>query len=56
MSVKLEVAQEMLGISAAKVEKEIAELEEKLEAVQNEMAQLKVELYSRFGKTINLEV
>lgn len=53
---KLEVAQEMLGLSAAKVEQETTELEEKLEAVRDEMTQLKVELYSRFGKTINLEV
>jgi prefoldin subunit 4 len=56
VSVKLEAAQEMLGLSAAKVEQEIVELEEKLEAVRDEMTQLKVELYSRFGKTINLEV
>ncbi|RKU41437.1 hypothetical protein DL546_001030 [Coniochaeta pulveracea] len=56
VSVKLEVAQEMLGLSAAKVEEEIAVLEEKLEGVRDEMTQLKVELYTRFGKTINLEV
>lgn len=46
----------MLGLSAAKVEEEIAVLEEKLEGVRDEMTQLKVELYTRFGKTINLEV
>jgi len=45
----------MLGISTAKLEEEISELEEKLSNIRDEMSQLKVELYARFGKTINLE-
>lgn len=53
--VQLSQAQEMLGISTAKVAEEIEALEEKLEAIREEMTQLKVELYARFGKTINLE-
>jgi len=53
--VQLPQAQEMLGISTAKVAEEIEALEEKLEAIREEMTQLKVELYARFGKTINLE-
>jgi prefoldin subunit 4 len=48
-------AQEMLGITSAKVEEDITELEDKLETIREEMAQLKVELYARFGKSINLE-
>ncbi|KAK0626349.1 Prefoldin subunit-domain-containing protein [Immersiella caudata] len=53
--VPLPQAQEMLGISGAKVEEEITELEEKLANIRQEMLQLKVELYARFGKSINLE-
>lgn len=45
----------MLGTSTAKLEEEIGELEEKLSSIREEMTQLKVELYARFGKTINLE-
>jgi len=45
----------MLGISTAKLEEEISQLEEKLSNIRDEMSQLKVELYARFGKTINLE-
>jgi len=45
----------MLGISAEKVEEEILKLEDKLGDIRQEMTQLKVELYARFGRTINLE-
>jgi prefoldin subunit 4 len=45
----------MLGISAAKVEEDVSELESKLDNIREEMTQLKVELYARFGRTINLE-
>ena len=48
-------AQEMLGLSSSKVEESIEELEDKLNAIREEMTQLKVELYARFGKSINLE-
>jgi len=53
--VTLPQAQEMLGISTAKIEGEIEALEESLTAIRDEMAQLKVELYARFGRSINLE-
>ncbi|KAL2184927.1 Prefoldin, subunit 4 [Thermothelomyces heterothallicus CBS 203.75] len=53
--IPLPQAQEMLGVSTAKLEEEIGELEEKLGSIREEMTQLKVELYARFGKTINLE-
>ena len=45
----------MLGVSSAKVEEDIEELEDKLNTIKDEMTQLKVELYARFGKSINLE-
>ena len=45
----------MLGTSGAKVEEDISELEEKLGTIRHEMTQLKVDLYARFGRTINLE-
>jgi len=45
----------MLGISGAKIEEEVAGLEEKLANIRQDMLQLKVELYARFGKAINLE-
>ncbi|KAK4246970.1 hypothetical protein VTI28DRAFT_7736 [Corynascus sepedonium] len=53
--VPLPQAQEMLGLSTARLEEEIGELEDKLGTIREEMTQLKVELYARFGKTINLE-
>ncbi|KAK3320692.1 Prefoldin subunit-domain-containing protein [Cercophora scortea] len=53
--VQLPQAQEMLAVSGAKVEEQIDELEEKLGTIREEMTQLKVELYARFGRTINLE-
>jgi len=53
--VPLSQAQEMLGISGAKIEEEVAGLEEKLANIRQDMLQLKVELYARFGKAINLE-
>ncbi|KAK4184733.1 Prefoldin subunit-domain-containing protein [Podospora australis] len=53
--VPLERAQELLGVSAAKVEQEIEELEDKMGTIREEMAGLKIDLYARFGKTINLE-
>lgn len=54
-NVKLPQAQEMLGISAAKLEERIEELEDELNTIRDEMVELKVALYARFGKSINLE-
>ncbi|KAK1776323.1 Prefoldin subunit-domain-containing protein [Copromyces sp. CBS 386.78] len=48
-------AKEMLGIAAAKLENEIEDLQDKLETIRIEMNGLKVDLYARFGRTINLE-
>ncbi|KID88860.1 Prefoldin, subunit 4 [Metarhizium guizhouense ARSEF 977] len=54
--IPLDQAQEMLEAATAKIDDETSELEEKIGSVREEMQQLKVELYARFGKQINLEV
>ncbi|KAH6606758.1 gim complex component gim3 [Trichoderma cornu-damae] len=51
----LEQAQEMLGTATTRIDEETVELEEKLGSIHEEMTQLKVELYARFGKQINLD-
>jgi len=48
-------AMEMLGVAAAKVEADVEDLEAKLDSIRDEMTELKIELYARFGKSINLE-
>ncbi|KAI1851776.1 hypothetical protein JX265_011011 [Neoarthrinium moseri] len=53
--VSLEQAQEMLSTSSSNIEDEISALEENLNTVKEDMTQLKVELYARFGRSINLE-
>jgi prefoldin subunit 4 len=45
----------MLGTTTSRIEEETSELEEKLGSVREEMKELKVQLYARFGKQINLE-
>ncbi|KAF7533234.1 hypothetical protein G7054_g7277 [Neopestalotiopsis clavispora] len=53
--VSLEQAQEMLATSTSNIEEEVSALEDKMGTVKDEMTQLKVELYARFGRSINLE-
>ncbi|KAI1088950.1 Prefoldin, subunit 4 [Rostrohypoxylon terebratum] len=48
-------AQELLAASTSRTEEEVSGLEEKLVTVKDEMTELKVELYARFGRSINLE-
>ena len=55
MSLPLPEVQEMLASSTGKIEESVSAVEERLSAVREEMEQLKVELYARFGKSINLE-
>jgi prefoldin subunit 4 len=45
----------MLSTSTGKIEEDVTALEEKLGVIREEMTQLKVELYARFGRSINLE-
>ncbi|KAL6864118.1 Prefoldin, subunit 4 [Trichoderma novae-zelandiae] len=51
----LEQAQEMLSTATTRIDQETVALEDKLDSIRDEMTQLKVELYGRFGKQINLE-
>ncbi|KAI0395680.1 Prefoldin subunit-domain-containing protein [Xylariaceae sp. FL0594] len=51
----LEKAQDMLASSTSRVEEEVSELEDKIGSTKEEMQQLKIELYARFGRSINLE-
>ncbi|PSS13348.1 hypothetical protein M430DRAFT_21254 [Amorphotheca resinae ATCC 22711] len=55
ISLPLPEAQEMLSTSTSRIEEEVSAVEEKLAAVREEMSQLKVQLYARFGRSINLE-
>jgi prefoldin subunit 4 len=45
----------MLASSTTKIEEDVTALEEQLGTIREEMTQLKVELYARFGRSINLE-
>lgn len=47
--------QEMLSLSTTKIEESVSTIENKLGTIREEMESLKVELYARFGKSINLE-
>ncbi|EFX05222.1 copper amine oxidase [Grosmannia clavigera kw1407] len=53
--VRANQAQEMVGIAAAKMEESMGELEDSLGSIREEMTRLKVDLYARFGRSINLE-
>jgi len=46
----------MLQKALERVDGDVAALEDKVAAVQEDMARLKVELYARFGKSINLDM
>lgn len=48
-------AQELLTTSTERIDSEVSTLEEKLSDVREEMQKLKIALYARFGKSINLE-
>ncbi|KAL3436630.1 Prefoldin subunit-domain-containing protein [Aspergillus tetrazonus] len=51
----LEEAQTLLASSTEQIDSEVAKLEETLSDLREEMQQLKVALYARFGRSINLE-
>ncbi|KAJ3494066.1 hypothetical protein NLG97_g4315 [Lecanicillium saksenae] len=52
----LEQAQDMLSTATSRIEEDTEALEEKIGAIKEQMTELKVDLYARFGKQINLEV
>ena len=45
----------MLSASTGQIDEDVAKLEESLAEIRDEMKGLKVQLYARFGKSINLE-
>jgi len=45
----------MLEESTTEIDGEVSKLEEHLSGVREEMEALKVELYGKFGRSINLE-
>ncbi|PLB37413.1 tubulin-binding prefolding complex subunit GIM3 [Aspergillus candidus] len=49
-------AQSLLSTSTETIDSEVAKMEESLGEVRDELQQLKVALYARFGRSINLEV
>jgi prefoldin subunit 4 len=55
MNLPLEDAQTMLTAASARIDTEVEALEKRLEDVREEMGKLKVALYARFGRSINLE-
>lgn len=55
ISLPLPEVQGMLSTSTEKIEEEVTLLEEKLSTIREEMQELKIELYARFGRSINLE-
>jgi len=55
ISLPLPEVQELLASSTEKIGEEVTGIEEKLSGIREEMQQLKVVLYARFGKSINLE-
>lgn len=48
-------AQSMLTTSTEQIETDVAKLEESISEIHEELQQLKVALYARFGRSINLE-
>ena len=48
-------AQSMLSSSTEQIDTDVAKLEEKVSELHDELQQLKVALYARFGRSINLE-
>ncbi|KAB8067280.1 Prefoldin subunit-domain-containing protein [Aspergillus leporis] len=52
----LEEAQALLSSSTEQIDSDVSGLEEKLGDLREELQQLKVALYARFGRSINLEV
>ena len=55
ISLPLPEVQELLAASTSKIEDSVSAVEDRLGAIREEMESLKVDLYARFGKSINLE-
>jgi len=48
-------AQSMLSTSTEQIDQDVSKLEESMGELREELQQLKVSLYARFGRSINLE-
>lgn len=55
ISLPVEEVRELLASSMTTIEESVSTVEDKLGTVREEMEQLKIDLYARFGKSINLE-
>jgi len=55
VSVPQTTAEEMIAEETKQVEKQVDHLTHQMEEIKQVMAQLKVKLYAKFGKSINLE-
>ena len=55
MSLPLPDVQTLLSSSTEQIDEEVTKLEGTLSGIQDEMKELKVALYARFGRSINLE-
>lgn len=55
MSLPVAEVQDLLSQSSSKIDDAVTGIEDSLSTVREEMEQLKLELYARFGKSINLE-
>lgn len=55
ISLPVDEVRELLSSSMTKIEESVSAVEDKLGTVREEMELLKVDLYARFGKSINLE-
>jgi prefoldin subunit 4 len=55
VSLPLPEAQSLLVTSSGRIDEEVTRLEESLGDLREELSQLKVALYARFGRSINLE-
>ncbi|KAJ9298127.1 hypothetical protein DTO271G3_3732 [Paecilomyces variotii] len=55
ISLPLSEAQSLLATSTEQIEEDVSKLEESLGEIREELQKLKVALYARFGRSINLE-
>lgn len=55
IALPVDEVRELLSSSMTKIEESVSAVEDKLGTVREEMELLKVDLYARFGKSINLE-
>ncbi|PGH28236.1 hypothetical protein AJ80_00127 [Polytolypa hystricis UAMH7299] len=55
ISLPLEEAQSLLTAATEQIDEDVTKLEESMGEIKEELQQLKVSLYARFGRSINLE-